>query len=151
AHPDRLRSRGPPAPARFLPGPSLALPGRHRGARARLARGRRPAGLPAAVHRGGRRFRRGGTGAMKSAVILGCDGQDGRLLSAHLKGKGYRTLGIGRGTARADGIDWSRPVDITRADEVEALVSTVRPDAICHLAAIHHSSEEAPAEDLASM
>jgi len=87
---------------------------------------------------------------MNSAVVLGSEGQDGRLLAALLKRKGYRTLGIGRTAVSADGLDWSRPVDITRPDEVAALVTALRPDEIYHLAAIHHSSQEAHAEDLAA-
>ena len=87
---------------------------------------------------------------MKTAIVVGCEGQDGRLLTAHLRGRGYRTLGLGRTSVRADGIDWPRPVDITRPDEVAALVAALRPDEIYHLAAIHHSSEEEHAEDLAA-
>lgn len=87
---------------------------------------------------------------MKSAIIVGCEGQDGRMLTDLLREKGYRTLGLGRTSVRAFGLDWPRPVDITRPGEVEALVTAVRPDEIYHLAAIHHSSEEEHAEDLAA-
>jgi GDPmannose 4,6-dehydratase len=87
---------------------------------------------------------------MKTAVVVGCEGQDGRLLTAHLRGKGYRTLGLGRTSVRVEGLDWARPVDITRSDEVNALVAALRPDEIYHLAAIHHSSEEEHTLDLAA-
>jgi GDPmannose 4,6-dehydratase len=93
---------------------------------------------------------------MKTAVIVGCEGQDGRLLTSLLREKGYRTLGLGRTSVRAEGGDWPRPIDltrpldITRPDAVRALVAALRPDEIYHLAAIHHSSEEEHAEDLAA-
>jgi len=87
---------------------------------------------------------------MKSALIVGCEGQDGRLLTDLLRGKGYRTLGLGRASVRAGGLDWTRPIDITRPGEVEAVVTALRPDEIYHLAAIHHSSEEEHALDLAA-
>jgi len=87
---------------------------------------------------------------MKSAIIVGCEGQDGRLLTDLLRGKGYRTLGLGRTSVRVSGLDWPRPVEITRPGEVEALVTALRPDEIYHLAAIHHSSEEEHALDLAA-
>jgi GDPmannose 4,6-dehydratase len=87
---------------------------------------------------------------MKSAIIVGCEGQDGRLLTDRLRGQGYRTLGVGRTSVRASGLDWPRPIDITRPGEVEAVVTALQPDEIYHLAAIHHSSEEEHAEDLAA-
>jgi GDPmannose 4,6-dehydratase len=85
---------------------------------------------------------------LKSVLIVGSEGQDGRLLAELLERRQDRVLGLHRTGVRARGIDWSRPVDITRFDEVEAVVRAVRPDEIYHLAAIHHSSTEAHAEDL---
>ena len=85
---------------------------------------------------------------MRTAIIVGSDGQDGRLLMRLLAGRGCRILGIGRTAVAAHGLEWARPVDITRAEEVADVVRALRPDAIYHLAAIHHSSEESHAEDL---
>jgi GDPmannose 4,6-dehydratase len=87
---------------------------------------------------------------LKSAVIIGSEGQDGRLLRAMLERQRDRVLGIHRGGVSSTGVEWSRAVDITRFDDVREVVRTVRPDEIYHLAAIHHSSEEAHVEDLAS-
>lgn len=87
------------------------------------------------------------TGAMKTAIIAGSAGQDGRLLTALLVEKGYRILGIGRAAVATTAIEWSRRVDITRASEVAAVVGALQPDEIYHLAAIHHSSEERHADD----
>jgi len=85
---------------------------------------------------------------MKTAIVIGSGGQDGRLLIESLRPCGYRILGIGRSSVTATGLEWTRPVDITRADEVAAVVEALQPDEIYHLAAIHHSSQESPTEDL---
>ncbi|HEV8201891.1 MAG TPA: GDP-mannose 4,6-dehydratase [Candidatus Polarisedimenticolia bacterium] len=85
---------------------------------------------------------------MRSALIVGSEGQDGRLVGELLECRQYRVLGLHRTGVTARGIDWSRPVDITRFEDVEAVVRAVRPDEIYHLAAIHHSSTETHAEDL---
>ncbi len=85
--------------------------------------------------------------AIRSAIIVGCHGQDGRLLTEQLRAGGIRTLGIGRGTIDPSGVPWDRPVDITRAAEVAAVVGARRPDALFHLAALHESSEEPQAID----
>ena len=86
---------------------------------------------------------------MKSAVIIGSEGQDGRLLRAHLERQGDRVLGIHRDGVSSTGMEWSRSVDITRFEDVREVIRSMRPDEIYHLAAIHHSSEEAHVEDLA--
>lgn len=87
---------------------------------------------------------------MKSALIVGSEGQDGRVLRARLERQGDRVLGLHRGGVVASGVEWSRAVDITRFEDVREVVQAVRPDEIYHLAAIHHSSEEAHVEDRAS-
>lgn len=87
---------------------------------------------------------------MPTAIIVGSGGQDGRLLTGSLRSRGYRILGIGRASVAATGLEWTRPVDITRPDEVAAVVLALQPDEIYHLAAIHHSSQERHADDLAA-
>lgn len=87
---------------------------------------------------------------MKTALVVGSGGQDGRILTASLRSDGYGVLGIGRSSVAADGVAWSRAVDITDAAQVAAVVGALRPDAIYHLAAIHHSSQETQADDLAA-
>jgi GDPmannose 4,6-dehydratase len=87
---------------------------------------------------------------LKSAFIVGSEGQDGRLLRALLESQDYRVLGLHRTGVAASGLEWSQAVDITRFEDVEAAVRAVRPDEIYHLAAIHHSSEEAHVEGLGS-
>lgn len=72
----------------------------------------------------------------KKAVIVGCDGQDGRLLSDLLARQGYSLIGIARGG----------PIDILKTKVVFNLVRKFKPHEIYHLAAFHHSSQD-PAID----
>lgn len=85
----------------------------------------------------------------KTAVIVGADGQDGRLLETYLYQSDYRLVCIDRGTVRATGLQWNSPVDISRTDEVFRFVGELQPDEIYHLAAVHQSSEEKTHGDLA--
>jgi len=85
---------------------------------------------------------------MKTAIIVGSGGQDGRLLTELLRPEGYRILGIGRSSVTTTGLEWPGPVDITRPADVAAVVEAFKPDEIYHLAAIHHSSQESQADDL---
>ena len=72
---------------------------------------------------------------MKTAVILGSEGQDGRLLHGLLESRSYRVIGVDAS---------SEPVDITSEPEVIAFLRDTRPEEVYHLAAIHHSAEAAP-------
>jgi GDPmannose 4,6-dehydratase len=67
---------------------------------------------------------------MATALIVGSAGQDGTLLAAHLRERGYEVRGAGN-VART-------------AAEVGELVAGV--DEIYYLAAFHHSSEDSPIE-----
>ncbi len=69
-------------------------------------------------------------------MIIGCNGQDGRLLHGLLAGKGYELIGIARGGR----------VDISNPRQVFELVRRLKPHEIYYLAAFHHSSED-PAMD----
>jgi GDPmannose 4,6-dehydratase len=72
----------------------------------------------------------------RKALIVGCNGQDGRYLSRLATEKGYEVLGLGRNT-----------VDIRQADAARRVVAEFRPDEIYFLAAFHHSSEDPALED----
>lgn len=91
---------------------------------------------------------------MPTAIVLGAGGQDGRILVEQLRAAGTAVLGIARGSVAAHGFeahrapDLTRPIDITRPDDVAEFVRRLRPDAIYHLAAVHQSSEETPADGL---
>lgn len=73
---------------------------------------------------------------MRKSIIVGCRGQDGRLLEALLRRKGDRPVGIGR----------EGPVDVRDAARVAAFVKRQRPDEIYYLASYQHSSQERPPE-----
>jgi GDPmannose 4,6-dehydratase len=68
---------------------------------------------------------------MKQCMVIGHQGQDGRILCSMLRKSDFRVLGIGRGE-----------VDITKSSHVAELVQAVRPDLIYYLPAFHHSADE---------
>jgi GDPmannose 4,6-dehydratase len=81
----------------------------------------------------------GGNGRM--AVVVGAGGQDGTLLSAHLRRRGYGVVPVTRqGVLRADGA--IEPLDLLDKAAVESFVVKVAPNEIYYLAAHHHSSDE---------
>jgi len=84
---------------------------------------------------------------MKKALIIGCNGQDGRLLYENLTAKNYQVIGIARSTYRASSGDWRVPLDISNPDAVHDLVRAHIPDEIYYLAAYHHASEDIPLKD----
>lgn len=73
---------------------------------------------------------------MKTALIIGSLGQDGRILTQQLTKQGYKTIGV----------DQSQDIDICHPQTVRDLINRTRPDEIYHFAAFHHSSEEAISE-----
>lgn len=84
---------------------------------------------------------------MKSAVVVGSEGQDGRLLFDSLKARGLRLAGLGRGRAR--GVKGAlRPVDVLAPRQVEAFIGRFKPDEVYFLAAFHHSAEDAPLDPI---
>lgn len=74
---------------------------------------------------------------MKTAIILGSNGQDGRILSEQLRTQGYKVTGV----------DHGHEVDICNVSQMSTFIKTVQPNEIYHLAAFHHSSEETLSED----
>lgn len=72
---------------------------------------------------------------MKRALVVGSAGQDGRLLSGLLTGRGYEVHGLARTTTAGS-------VSLEDAEEVQQLVGMLQPDEIYYLAAFHHSSED---------
>ncbi|MBI3601363.1 MAG: GDP-mannose 4,6-dehydratase [Candidatus Omnitrophica bacterium] len=79
---------------------------------------------------------------MKTAIIIGCEGQDGRIAFDALLSKDYRVLGLGIGLVKDSGIGWNQEVDVTDKDQVAQLVKSVRADEVYYLAACHQSSED---------
>jgi GDPmannose 4,6-dehydratase len=67
---------------------------------------------------------------MSRALVIGSEGQDGRILSERLRAEGCEIVGIGRGT------------DLLGREAMLGLIADNRPDEIYYLAAVHHSAEE---------
>lgn len=80
---------------------------------------------------------------MPKAIVIGCNGQDGTLLSALLHQKGYTVYGIDH--APNDGtqsfVRFS-VLDVRDSDQLNELIADVGPDEIYYLAAYHHSAEQ---------
>ena len=88
---------------------------------------------------------------MKSALVVGSAGQDGRLLLARLQAEEYSVLGIARDRVHATPVSGFRTIDILDPAQVSDVVSEMKPDEIYYLAAFHHSSEEAREFDAAGV
>jgi len=88
---------------------------------------------------------------MERVLIIGADGQDGRLLFERLAREGRTLLGIGRNrAARCSGAIDARQyqIDILDATAVARAFSKFSPDAVFYLAAYHHSAQDAlPSDD----
>src|SRR3989304_9763057 len=78
---------------------------------------------------------------MKKAVIIGCAGQDGRLLWDVLAGEGCALVGIDAKRTRAAGCRFRGRVRGERPAEVDRLIRRVRPHEVYYLAAFQRSSE----------
>lgn len=86
----------------------------------------------------------------KKAIIIGSEGQDGKIMRSILLKKGYAVLGVGKGGVISDGIDWNDAVDIRNEEQVFKLVSTIKPDEVYYFAAFYQSSEEKKISNLES-
>jgi GDPmannose 4,6-dehydratase len=82
---------------------------------------------------------------MRKVIIVGSQGQDGRLLYERLAAEGSTLVGIDR-----HGIDHDAPTvdmkdppfDVLARTSVDRVVRAFVPDAVFYLAAFHHSSED---------
>ncbi len=86
---------------------------------------------------------------MKTALILGANGQDGTFLTGHLLRQGWAVVGVDlQPSARftqADRLDY-RQIDLRRAEPLAELLRDVKPGLIFHLAAVHtHAAASAEA------
>lgn len=79
---------------------------------------------------------------MKRCVIVGSNGQDGRILHQFLLEKKYELIGISRDTVSYHACigDMDR-IDITNTDDVYRFIDSFKPDQVYHLAAVHSSAE----------
>ena len=77
------------------------------------------------------------------AIIVGHEGQDGRILTQQLISQQCLVLGIGRDSIKtSDGSNSLTNLNSHNPDEVLALVEAFRPQVIFFLAAYHNSSED---------
>lgn len=85
---------------------------------------------------------------MRKAIIIGSNGQDGKLLFAYLKKKKYNIVGIDKKSIITNGSGWKKNIDITDKNQVFNLVKKFIPDEIYYLAAFHHSSQDKKIDNL---
>jgi GDPmannose 4,6-dehydratase len=78
---------------------------------------------------------------MSRAIVIGSEGQDGRILFDRLSNEGDEVVGIGRGS----------PTDVTSRSAVARLLSEFEPDEIYYLPAVHQASQDAVATDDAEL
>ncbi len=79
---------------------------------------------------------------MTRALIVGCEGQDGQYLTAHLGQLDYQVTGVARDCLYVDGKYGGPAIDICDGQAMGELIASFEPDEIYHLAAHHHSSDE---------
>ncbi len=85
---------------------------------------------------------------MRKAIVVGCDGQDGTLLSDALLAEGCRLIGLSRAGLRGAEPGASGPVPLDDARRIDELVDRFQPDEIYYLAAFQNSSQDAPLDPL---
>lgn len=85
---------------------------------------------------------------MKKAIIVGYNGQDGRLLYEFLSRKGYGIIGIGKNKILCNNHVDVDSIDIANTMDVHTLINDFKPDEIYYLAAFHNSSEDKPLDDI---
>jgi GDPmannose 4,6-dehydratase len=85
---------------------------------------------------------------MTTAIIVGAAGQDGQLLQASLKSKGYSVVGITRSQVLPPAPAIPQTFSIADYKQVCGLVESLQPAQIYYLAAHHHSSENRPVNNL---
>lgn len=85
---------------------------------------------------------------MKKAIIVGCNGQDGKLLQSFLLEKNYTLLGIDKKFIKCPDGFFCNEINIKEGEEIFDLINGFKPDEIYYLAAFHYSSEEKRVENL---
>jgi GDPmannose 4,6-dehydratase len=83
---------------------------------------------------------------MRSALIIGAGGQDGRLLTRLLRDRGYNIRGwVHREPARALSSEYAL-IDILHRNTIQTELKAFCPNEIYYLAAFHHSTEALTAD-----
>ncbi|MFN2509163.1 MAG: GDP-mannose 4,6-dehydratase [Chthoniobacterales bacterium] len=79
---------------------------------------------------------------MRTALVIGANGQDGRLLTGSLLERDYAVRGWTRTPPAAPAPCECAAVDLLDAGRVEREIKRLSPDEIYYLAAYHHSTED---------
>src|SRR2546428_9282649 len=88
---------------------------------------------------------------MRSALIIGAGGQDGRLVARFLLDRHYAVRGWVRREPPSALPYECALVDILQAASVESELRTLQPNEIYYLAAFHHSTEDLAKNDTAEL
>lgn len=78
---------------------------------------------------------------MRSAIIVGSEGQDGRLLADQLRQESYRVFRVCRDGVHLDDAP-PQPFDIGEYRAVSDLVAAIRPEAVYYVVGHHQSAED---------
>ena len=87
----------------------------------------------------------------KTALVVGCEGQDGSYLTEELRRRNIRVIGLSRTSVYDNGAIISPAISLNEADGIKVLLAAFTPDQIYYLAAYHHSSEQREAAEDAVM
>jgi GDPmannose 4,6-dehydratase len=79
---------------------------------------------------------------MSRALIVGSEGQDGRLLTERLAQEGISVVGIGRDSVRGELAGRVERVAIDSRADVRRILDMWKPDEVYYLAAAHRSSQD---------
>lgn len=80
----------------------------------------------------------------KTAIIIGCKGQDGTFLFELLSNKNYLVIGIDIDVVQSNQMESlsKKKINILSVKDVNYLISYIKPDEIYYLAAYHQSSQD---------
>jgi GDPmannose 4,6-dehydratase len=78
----------------------------------------------------------------KKVVIVGSEGQDGKILFELLNKEGSQVIGIDREAVRTSNADWQKKLNISDRASVSRLLQVFQPDEVYYFAAFHHSSQD---------
>ncbi len=84
---------------------------------------------------------------MTRALIIGSEGQDGRILFDRITADGGAALGLGRDSVRGTTTDGLVPIDLASREQMAKLLEEWRPEEIYYLPAVHQASEDPIAAD----
>jgi GDPmannose 4,6-dehydratase len=88
---------------------------------------------------------------MKRVIIVGANGQDGRILYERLCGAGCAVLGIARDSVRSTESHTFGGIGIDNRRQIHALLADWRPAEVYYVAAHHHSSQDDPGSDTVTL